>query len=139
MAYMNQEKKRYLAPGIKKVLKKYGLRGSIGVRHYSGIVVNIWEGPIDFINNWKPNTVSAERNATVQNYIQVNEHWLDENYTGIAQKCLKELSLAMNGCKEIQNHDNCDYYTDYFDVGWYTYINVGQWDKHYQLTGGQNA
>ena len=139
MAYMNQEKKRYLAPGIKKVLKKYGLRGSIGVRHYSGIVVNIWEGPIDFINNWKPNTVSAERNATVQNYIQVNEHWLDENYTGIAQKCLKELSLAMNGCKEIQNHDKSDLYTDYFDIGWYTYINVGQWDKHYQLTGGQNA
>jgi hypothetical protein len=132
MAYMNQEMKKQLAPGIKNVLKKYGLKGSIGVRHHSGLVVNIKEGVIDFINNWKPNKVKAEEGKEVQDYIQVNDYWIEENYTGVAQKCLQELNLAMNGCQEIQNHDNSDIMTDYFDIGWYTYINVGQWDKPYK-------
>ena len=137
MAYMNQERKKMLAPGIKKVLKKYGLKATIGVNHYSGLKVNIWEGGIDFLNNWKRNQEKAEEGKEVQNYIQVNEFWVDENYTGIAQECLKELYLAMNGCQEIQNHDNSDIQTDYFDIGWYTYVNVGQWDKPYKLTGGK--
>ena len=136
MAYMNQEKKKMLAPGIKKVLKKYGLRGSIGVRHYSGLVVNIWEGPIDFINNWKPNNCKAEEGKNVDQYSQVNDYWIEENYTGKVKECLMELKLAMSGCKEIQNHDNSDIMTDYFDVGWYTYINVGKWDRDYILNGG---
>ena len=138
MAYMNQDKKKLLAPAIKKVLKKYGLKGTIGVRHYSGIVVNIKKGNIDFINSWKPNNVNAEKGKSVQDYIQVNDYWINENYSGEAKKCLNELKLAMNGCKEIQNHDNSDMQTDYFDIGWYTYINVGQWDKPYELTGKGN-
>ena len=136
MAHMNQEKKKQLAPGIKKVLKKYGLKGSIGVNHYSGLIVNIKSGGIDFINNWKPNKVKAEEGKEVQDYIQVNEHWIEENYTGEAQKCLQELKLAMNGCEEIQNFDESDIMTDYFHIGWYIYINVGQWDKPYLLTEG---
>ena len=33
MAYVSQEKKKQLAPAIKAVLKKYGMKGSIAVRH----------------------------------------------------------------------------------------------------------
>jgi len=44
MSYMSQEKKKQLAPAIKAVLKKYGVKGSIGVRHHSSLVVNIKEG-----------------------------------------------------------------------------------------------
>jgi hypothetical protein len=32
------------------------------------------------------------------------------------------------------NHDNSDPMTDYYDVGHYTKINIGKWDKAYQLT-----
>jgi hypothetical protein len=31
------------------------------------------------------------------------------------------------------NHDNSDIQSDYFDVGWYISINVGRWDKPYEL------
>ena len=41
MAYMNQNLKAELAPGIKAVLKKYGMKGSIAVRHNMTLVVNI--------------------------------------------------------------------------------------------------
>ena len=46
---MNQEQKKQRAPQIKKVLKKYGLKGTIGVRNYSTLYVTIKEGALDFI------------------------------------------------------------------------------------------
>ena len=136
MAYMNQEMKKQLAPGIKKGLKKYGLKGTIGVEHYSGLVVRIWEGPLDFIGNknenadpWKVEKYGLHEDG----YLQVNQYWIDDNYTGQVKDCLNELKLAMNGCQEIQNHDNSDIMTDYFDVGWYIYIRVGEYNKNYKL------
>ena len=138
---MNQEMKKQLAPGIKKVLKKYGLRGTIGVEHYSGLVVRIWEGPLDFIgnriNNMKPHHI--EMYGCPENYIQVNPHWIEDTYTGEVKKCLMELKKAMNGCEAIQNFDKSDPMTDYFHVGWYVYINVGEWDKYYKLQKEQKC
>ena len=32
MAYISQQDKKELAPGIKRVLKKYGMKGSIAVK-----------------------------------------------------------------------------------------------------------
>jgi hypothetical protein len=32
------------------------------------------------------------------------------------------------------NYNNSDIMTDYFDVGWYIEINVGKWNKEYNLT-----
>ena len=49
MAYVSQEMKKDLAPQIKAVLKKYGLKGSIGVRHHSSLVVNIKSGILDLV------------------------------------------------------------------------------------------
>ena len=33
------------------------------------------------------------------------------------------------------NHDNSDAMTDYFDIGWYTTVEVGAYDKPYQFIG----
>ena len=136
MAYMNQEKKKMLAPLIKKVLKKYDLKGTISVEHHSGLKVRIWEGPLDFIGNKNKNMPQhkVDQYGYSKNYLQVNECWIDDNYSGKVKECLNELITAMNGCKEIQNHDRSDYYTDYFDVGWYTYIRIGEYNKYYKLT-----
>ena len=41
MAYMNQEKKKELAPLIKSICKKHGIKATLGVRHYSELVLNI--------------------------------------------------------------------------------------------------
>ena len=35
----------------------------------------------------------------------------------------------------VGNHNNSDISTDYFDVGWYIDINIGKWDKPYEVTG----
>jgi hypothetical protein len=34
----------------------------------------------------------------------------------------------------VGNHDRSDSMTDYFDVGWYISINVGKWNKPYEMT-----
>jgi hypothetical protein len=114
MAYVSQEKKQQLAPAIKAVLKKYGVKASIAVRHHSTLVVNISQGPIDF----------GDR------YIQVNEYWIHEHYKGVARDFLTELLAAMKG-PDYFNEDDAQ--TDYFHRSHYTDINVGAWNKPYAL------
>ena len=47
MAYINQEDKKRLAPNIKAVLKKYGVKGTISISHHSNLVVRLKEGKVD--------------------------------------------------------------------------------------------
>ena len=51
MAYMSQEKKAKIAPKVKKILKKFGVKGSLAVRNHSTLVLNLKSGKIDFIGN----------------------------------------------------------------------------------------
>ena len=135
MAYMSQEKKAELAPGIKAVLKKFGMKGTIGVRNHSTLVCNVSAGPIDVIGNMyeiavaKPESHYA-RNPGKPTHIQVNEHWIEENYTGKALAFVSALKDAMN----VGNHDRSDIQSDYFDVGFYIDLNIGTWDKPFILT-----
>ena len=132
MAYMSQEKKQQIAPNVKAILKKYGVKGSLAVRHHSTLVLNIKSGKIDFIKNFNDRMV--ERDPTMQRgispatkSIDVNVYWYQEHFTGKALAFLSEVIAAMN----VGNHDRSDIQSDYFDVGWYVDVNIGQWNKPY--------
>jgi hypothetical protein len=134
MSYMNQEKKAELAPGIKAVLKKYGVKGTIGVRDHSTLVVNLKGGKLNILENWYQ---TATKYSEVNNYgdkierreyLDVNHFWIDEGYSGQVKEFLNELLVAMKG-KDWYN--NSDIMTDYFDTAYYIDINVGKWDKPY--------
>ena len=124
MAYMNQERKAELATGIKSVLKEYGVKGTIGVRNHSTLTVNIKSGAIDF-----DHFISRDAFSGSDGYIQVNPHWIDEHYEGVAKEFLSKLKDAMM----VGNHDKSDVMTDYFNVGWYIDINIGNWNKPYKV------
>lgn len=113
MAYMNQERKKQLAPGIKAVLQKYGMKGTIAVRDHMVLVVNIKEGALPF-----------------ENYEQVNPYHVSRFYEGEKREFLTELLSAMRG---DMWYDNSDAMTDYFDTAYYMNINVGNWNKPYTL------
>ena len=117
MAYMDQVKKKQLAPAIKKVLKKYGMKGTISVRNYMTLAVNIKEGPIDFGLNklW---------------FQHINTYYIDKWHTGAAKNFLTELLNAMKGTTW---YDSSDAMIDHFDTAYYTDINIGQWDNPYKL------
>lgn len=134
MAYVSQELKARLAPRIKAICKKYGIKASLAVRHHSTLVLNVRQGNIDFIGNF--NKTSEERDPTGQRHInratkdiQVNTHWYQEHFTGRAKNFLTEVISVMND----GNHDRSDIQSDYFDVGWYVDVNIGRWDKPYAL------
>ena len=119
MAYVSQEDKKKLAPEIKKVLSKYGMKGSISIRHHSTLVVTLQSGSIDF-----------GEYTHGDGYIQVNTYHIDSHYRGKAKNFLTELLAAMKGPDYFNNDDAM---TDYFHRSHYTDINVGKWNKPYFL------
>jgi hypothetical protein len=59
----------------------------------------------------------------------VNPYHYESHFTGDAREFLTETLQAMNN----GNHDNSDIQTDYFDVGWYIHVDIGRWDKPYEV------
>ena len=138
MAYMNQNLKAELAPGIKAVLKKYGMKGSIAVRHNMTLVVNIKSGKLDIMQNWydkvtERGTVNQYGdNITKPEYLSVNQYWIEDGYTGIVKDFINELYDAMKGDKWF---DKSDIQSDYFHTAYYMDVNIGSWNKPYQFEG----
>jgi len=140
MAYFGQEKKKMVAPAIKAVLKKYGVKGTIGVRHHMSLVVNIMSGKLDFLG-------AAQKHVDLENekrgmkysgdigdYLQVNEFYAEEWMRKVGEDKIadfyKELNAAM---KSAGWYNNSDPMTDYFDTAYYTDINIGKWNKGYEV------
>lgn len=116
MAYISQQDKKELAPAIKAVLKKYGMKGSIAINNHSSLVVNLKEGPINFD---MPNGATS-----------INTYHIEKFHKGVAVDFLTELVAAMKGTKWF---DDSDIMTDYFHTAYYININVGKWDQPYKL------
>ena len=134
MAYVSQELKRSLAPQIKTICQKYGVKGTLSVRHHSTLVLTINRGVIDFIGTMNRVCGDARRSGSVDftavtDHISVNTHWFKEHFDGVALEFLSEVIAVMNS----GNHDNSDIQCDYFDVGWYVDVNIGRWDQPYHL------
>ena len=117
MAYVSQEKKKELAVGIKAVLKKYSMKGTIAVQHHSTLVVNLKSGPINF--------------KAQNTHYQVNPYHIESQWSGTAKSFLTELLAAM---KSGGLFDKSVIQSDYFHTAWYTDINIGKWNKEYELT-----
>lgn len=132
MAYMNQTKKATIADNAKPILKKYGVKASFAVSNHSTIVVNIKSGALDFIGNY--NDVQASRGdflRVAKDYLDVNPYWYQENFTGEVKAFLDELFVAV---KSADWFDKSDAQVDYFHTAYYFDINVGKWNKAYELT-----
>lgn len=134
MAYMSQERKAQIAPVVKSILKRYGVKGSLAVRNGSTLVLNIKSGTLDFIKDYnetvgsRPGGFRLGSPATTS--LDINRYWYQEHFSNkVIRKFLDEVFRAMN----VGNHDNSNSQIDYFDVGWYVDVNVGRWNKPYVL------
>jgi hypothetical protein len=139
MAYVSQEMKSELAPAIKTLLNKYGLKGSLAVSNHSTLVLNIKSGKIDFIKNHLAATEAVRSGhlnfdrteESFRGYMQVNTYHTDSQFSGNAKKFLAEVIAAMKGPKFF---DHSDAMTDYFHCSHYIDINLGKWNKPYIVT-----
>jgi hypothetical protein len=130
MAYMNQERKARIAPVVKDILKKYHIRGSLSVRNHMVLVLNVKSGIIDFLDNFN-STMAAQKfsHTPAERHLTINPYHYHNHFSGQALKCLDELMQAMM----TGNHDRSDIQSDYFDVGWYVDVNIGSWNRPYEV------
>ena len=137
MAYMNQEKKAKIAANLKPILKKYGIKGSLSVRNHSTICLTLKSGKIDFIANSNrvcgesPWQVSRGFRPNTSGYSDVNVYWFQDHYDGKAKAFLTEAMAALKGAGW---YDRSNAQIDYFDTAYYVDINIGKWNKPYQVT-----
>jgi hypothetical protein len=66
-----------------------------------------------------------------RNYIEVNEYWMDEHYSGVVLQFMAEMIAAMKGADFFDHSDSS---TDYFYRSHYVDLNIGTWIKPYVFT-----
>lgn len=136
MAYVSQERKKKIAPLVKKVCEKYGVKGSLSIRCNSTLVLKIKSGKIDFIESSKLAVELAERNLGIRvapitsNNVNINPYWYVHQFVGEAQAFMTDMFVAL---KSDGWFDKSDMQTDYFHTAYYIDVNVGDWDKPYEL------
>ena len=140
MAYMSQEHKARLAPTIKSICKKYGIKATLSVRNHSSLVLTVKQGPIDFVEN----LIETDRNKHYgqpmseqqvaylrkNNSLDVNVYHYNSHYSGQALAFLSEVIPAMYGPDYF---DESDAQTDYFHCSHYIDVNIGRWNAPYAL------
>ena len=124
MAYMSQEHKAKLAPTIKAICKKYGIKATLSVRNHMSLVLTVKQGNIDFYSDM------ALEGANRKFHIQVNPYHYQSHFTGRARDFLSEVIPAMYGPDYF---DESDAQTDYFHCSHYIDVNIGRWDQPYAL------
>lgn len=132
MAFVSQELKSKLAPKIKAICKKYKVKASLAVNNHSTLVLNVQSSPIDFIKNFNETVETRpeySRFTPAEKAIQVNPYWYQDHFSGKAKAFLSEVLPAMND----GNFDKSDIQSDYFHVGWYVSVNIGKWNKPYEV------
>ena len=126
MAYVSKETKQALAPEIKRVLKKWKMKGSISGQGSSTLKVTINEGPFSLPkashNHW----------STGYEYYQVNPYWYQtaEGLSGSWKGFLVELEAAMKGSIWF---DKSDSMTDYFHTAYYIDMQIGSGVREYRF------
>ena len=136
MAHMSQEHKAKLAPTIRAICKRYGIRATLAVRNHSTLMLTIKQGEIDFIGNsnqvcgndhyqvargFKPNT---------SGYESVNPYHYRSHFSGRALEFLQEVIPAMYGPDYF---DHSDSQSDYFHCSHYIDVSIGRWNSPYAL------
>ncbi len=128
MAYMDQTKKAAIVAELKKVMPK-DWKYSLRVHHHSSITLTIFSAPVDLIE------LHAQKDQWTNGYIQLNEYYLERQYSGDVLEILKAIRAALN----TGNWDKSDIQTDYFNVGHYAYMHIGSFEKTFVCTTRQEV
>jgi hypothetical protein len=121
---MNQEKKAVIKSNLDKVLKPLGVKYTLRVRNHMAITCTIKSAPFNMLADRKINS-PFERD-----YAQVNPYWFQDHYEG---KTRDVLALVVDAIKSADYYDRSDAMVDYFDTAYYFHINIGDYNKPFQV------
>jgi len=126
MAYIDQDRKRTVAAALKAIIPA-GWKYSLSIHHHSTLTLTISAAPADIIGSWK----GTRSSAVERKYFDLNTYSLADAFDDAE---LTRLFLAIHDAMDKGNHNRSDSSTDYFDVGWYTSIKIGRWDRPFICT-----
>jgi ribosomal protein L30E len=134
MAWVHKDTVTKVRNGLKLLNKEYGMKTSVSGTNSHSLKVKISSGKIDFITNFCE-TVPSDYEEAVKyiqktRHVQVNHYWLDSNYSGVALEYLQKVkALTM-----LDHWDKSDIQSDYFHCSYYINIDIGSWNKPYEVT-----
>ena len=136
MAYINAEDVKAIREALKA---EFGKTYKFGVRrdHGSGVRITFKSGPAFEKITVYDRYDHCDKELDINNYTQIN-HYHTHNYGERNAEILEKVSEiahtapGMAGGKTYYCND--DTQSDYFDRAYYVSINVGDWDKPYQVT-----
>jgi hypothetical protein len=91
-------------------------------------VCTIQSAPIDLLATARERNPELFANGRVP-HLDVNPYHPDNAFEGELLETIKAILDALN----TGNHDRSDSMTDYFDVGWYVDLNIGRWDRAFEV------
>lgn len=136
MAYMNQQKKAVIKANLDKALKGTGVKFSLSVRNHSTISCTIKSAPIDLIANSNETCgkdfyqVSRGFKPNDSRYEQVNPYHYKDHFSG---KALEIVDKVVKALYTADYYDRSDAMTDYFDTAYYVDVNIGKWNKPFEV------
>lgn len=141
MAYITKEQVQEKNKKLKKLNKKYGVKGIFSGSNSSSLTLTIHEGSLDFVKWYVESLVKVrcqfEHYVQQIKYIEENKNFEINRYSFsdyLPSPCLDYLQDALEIMLEGY-YNNSDAMTDYFDCAWYMTIQVGKWDKPYMFKG----
>ena len=127
MAYINKEKVAEIRAKLKAEFPdiKFSVRKDASCHK---LYVAIMKAPYQFLTD----AVRAKMQDP-KDYWTINQYWYDTHGAEYYHH-LDKIKRIIEICNE-GNWNNSNAQIDYFDVGWYFDISVGQWGKPFQYTG----
>lgn len=134
MAYMDQTKKAKIAAELKKIMPK-DWKYTLGVDNHSTIVLNLLKAPVDLIAmanklNEEHALRRSEEAYVIKDHYQANPYYPQNAFEGdtltLMQKVIKVLY-------SVDYFDHSDSMTDYHHCAYFVNINVGKWNKPFEL------
>ena len=114
MAYISKEHVKVVRDNLKAFK---GYKFSVTRSHYNSINVAILSAPCELRDN------------IAREYEQVNQYHIDSRDNREAIEFLNSVYDIVN----TGNYNNSDVQSDYFDVGFYVNISIGQYDKPFHV------
>ena len=137
MAYISTDDVKHIRNELKKELPQY--KFSVVRDHHSSVTISLMKGPAfnDYEYFDRYNNVTKTANLSDGEHHQINQFHLEDFYGKESAEILSKIDTisrtapAKNGGKVWYN--DSDIMTDYFDIAYYVHINVGKWNKPYEV------
>lgn len=130
MAYISKEKVAEMRKKIRKEFPNFKI--SVRRLHYFEVWVNIYEGDADFVKEYKYNDELSE-NLKNNFTMQINEYHIDDNFSGRSKEVLNKIKEIITTTEKHYDSNFGDYGADYCDFTFYYTIEIGSYDRPYQI------